>query len=375
MEGIDTSAKEIRELVRVKRDLLDMDTAAFVQFVRDDQRLFGVLGLYRAYQLADEWARARQRPREFEMRALHSLVVPSLTSAGNYKTAHNQIGGSAHKPTPPWNVSQEMAELAAWFSHGTGDAVLDAAVVHAWLSHIHPFDDGNGRMSRLLANLALIQSEFPPLLLRSQADRGPYFDALAASDEGDILPLYALFVKALTRTALTMEKPNYVQSKVRDELLKSVEQRHNAWVRLLNALSLSIQQKVKRMPWGAVEMGYPSIEDYALLEERSKAGNCWFMKMRERGEDRWLLWIGFRTDIAKDLIGGRRCWPSIFIGEKTEHTRAEHPYTTDWRRADVPTEIMIQPGVSCPVTIRDGWTTREMAIDEAAVEVVRRLCR
>ena len=71
--------------------------------------------------------------------------MPSLPSAGTYKAAQNEIGGSEHTPAEPWSVTPEMAELAEWFANGSGDAVLDAAVVHAWLTHIHPFDDGNGR--------------------------------------------------------------------------------------------------------------------------------------------------------------------------------------------------------------------------------------
>ena len=81
-------------------------------------------------------------------------------------------------------------------------------------------------MARLLANLALVQSHYPPLLLRSTADREPYLDALAASDEADILPLYDLFVGSLRRAVRVMERPNYVESKVRGELLATTAQRY-----------------------------------------------------------------------------------------------------------------------------------------------------
>lgn len=374
MEGIPTSAREIRELVQAKRDLLEMDVSAFVQFVRDDERLLDSLGLYRAYGLADEWAHARQRPREFELRGLHSLVMPSLASAGTYKAGPNEIEGSAHKPTAPWDVSREMSELAAWFGQGCGEAALDAAVVHAWITHVHPFDDGNGRMARLLANLALIQAGYPPLLLRSQSDRGEYLDALAASDEGDILPLYDLFVSSLRRVVLTMEKPNYVQSKIRGDLLKTTEQRYEAWLAMATALFGCIQQKTKWTPWGAYEMGYPKFEHFDLLEHRNHDGNCWFVKLRQRGEDRWLLWFGFRSNAAVDLVGEARCWPSIFIAERTDRPDAVHPYETDFDREDVPNEVIISPGSAKPVSLRDGLDIRDVQIDEAAAVLVKVLC-
>jgi hypothetical protein len=374
MEGIATSAREIRQLVQAKRELLEMDVSAFVQFVRDDERLLDSLGLYRAYALADEWAHAHQRPREFELRGLHSLVMPSLPSGGTYKAAPNEIEGSAHKPTAPWDVPREMSDLAAWFDRGCGDAALDAAVVHAWITHIHPFDDGNGRMARLLANLALIQAGYPPLLLRSQSDRGEYLDALAASDDGDILPLYDLFVSSLRRVVLTMEKPNYVQSKIRGDLLKTTEQRHEAWIAMATALLGCVQQKTKLTPWGAYEMGYPSLEHFDLLENRNHDGNCWYMKLRQRGDDRWLLWFGFRSDVAVDLLGERRCWPSIFIAERTDRADAVHPYETNFERDDLPSEIIISPGSTKPASIRYGLAVREMQIDEAAGVVVGELC-
>jgi hypothetical protein len=59
MEGIDVSASGVRDLVRVKRELLEMDVHSFVQYVRDDPRILESLGLYRAYAVADEWRTRR----------------------------------------------------------------------------------------------------------------------------------------------------------------------------------------------------------------------------------------------------------------------------------------------------------------------------
>ena len=378
MEGIDSSAREIRDLVRVKRELLDMDVSGFVQFLRDDPRLLDALGLYRGYAIADDWAHSEQRPREFELRALHGLVMATHPSAGSYKSAPNQIAGSAHVPVAAWDTQRTMSDLAAWFADGTGDAVLDAAVVHAWLTHIHPFDDGNGRMARLLANLALIQSHYPPLLLRSVADRGPYLDALAASDDGDILPLYDLFVHSLRRVVKAMEHPHYVESKIRDELLATVEQRQTAWLTLARTLFTCLEHKTRDISWSVRLMGYPSPEDFVLLEERSADGNCWFVKLRDRraGIDEWLLWFGFRSDPMRDLVGARRTWPSVFFAQRTSDPRSVHPFSTRFDAHDVrPAEISLSPGRANPVTVRWDLETKDMRVDEAAAIIVKALCR
>lgn len=374
MEGIPTSAKDVRELARVKRDLLDLDVGGLLDHIRDDPRLLESLGLYRAYEIADEWAHTAERPREYELRALHKMVMPSLRTGGQYKAEQNEIGQSEHTPTEPWDVAREMGELASWFANGSGDAVLDAAVVHAWLAHIHPFDDGNGRMSRLMANLALVQAHYPPLLLKSQSDRGEYLDALAASDRGDILPLYDLFVRSLRRTIRTMERPDYVFAKIRGDLLASSPQRYHAWLKQAEALAECLRQKTKQTAWSLEVMGFPSPEAFDLLEERSPSGNCWFVKLSRGGLAEWLLWFGYRSDALVDMVPGPRPWPSIFFGERDEDPAAVHPFSTTFVADGLrPNEIFLAPGSMRPATVRWDERTAEMQIDEAAGRIVEAL--
>lgn len=171
MEGIESSSKEIRDLVQVRRELLEMEVSSFVQCVRDDPRVLDALGLYRAYAVADEWAKSNQRPREYELRALHGLVMATHPTAGSYKSAPNEIGGSVHVPVAPWDAPRAMTEMAHWFEVGSGDTVLDAAVVHAWLTHIHPFDDGKFDIQchadgRRPAEISLAPGTAKPITLR-----------------------------------------------------------------------------------------------------------------------------------------------------------------------------------------------------------------
>ena len=66
-----------------------------------------------------------------------------------------------------------------------------AALAHYKLVHIHPFSDGNGRTSRLLMNLILMQSGYPPVIIRKQ-DRGKYYDYIQQANEGDVRPFIRL---------------------------------------------------------------------------------------------------------------------------------------------------------------------------------------
>src|SRR5207302_1580189 len=149
---------------------------------------------------------------------------------------------------------------------------------HAWLTHIHPFEDGNGRLARLLANLALTRADYPPLVLRSLSDRGQYLDALAASDEGDILPLYDLFATVVKRAVKTMSQPGYARELVEDRLLRTEGQRFEAWYRLTASFTDSLRSAIRAEGWDAIYQGYPDLTAFMLLRDRSSSGNGWYLK-------------------------------------------------------------------------------------------------
>lgn len=381
LEGYAWSSREILDVVNLHHELLDFEYANFIRHIKDDRRLVESLGLYRAYEIADDWAHSEDRPREFELRSLHSMILGANRGSGHYKSFDVAISGSAHVPIPHLDAPIAMAELASWFERGSGDPLLDAVVVHAWLTHIHPFEDGNGRMARLLANLALVQEGFPSLLLRSTADREPYLEALAASDDGDIMPLYDLFERSLRRAVLAMEKPNFVQLKIRGELFRSTENRYRMWRQALDNLVTSLQHKVRPLGWKVTVMGFPSQEDFVALEERRADGNCWFLKFEDpEGHQPWLLFFGYRSDKLFDLSGGsstQRCWPSIFCSRPSSDPRSVHRWEPVYENddPDMPEEICVSPATTRPVTVRRELTTRDHDMTDGCNEIVRAFCR
>ena len=79
-----------------------------------------------------------------------------------------------------------MAELVEWYrttSKEQHPAVV-AARLHYDVVRIHPFDDGNGRVSRLLMNYHLLRNDFPPVIIKS-TDKNNYLAALQRADVGD----------------------------------------------------------------------------------------------------------------------------------------------------------------------------------------------
>lgn len=86
----------------------------------------------------------------------------------------------------------ETAAFLEWFEGGGApEPVLHAALAHLWFVTIHPFDDGNGRIARAIADMALARSEQSPQRFYSmsaqiRAERKAYYDILEATQKGDL---------------------------------------------------------------------------------------------------------------------------------------------------------------------------------------------
>lgn len=117
---------------------------------------------------------------------------------GDYKKRPNnpvRPDGLVHEYCPPEQVAPEMDRLLAMhLEHG--ERGVPPEVEAAWLHHrfaqIHPFQDGNGRVARALATLAMIRARWFPLVV-TDAGRAEYIGALEMADSGDLRPLVRLF--------------------------------------------------------------------------------------------------------------------------------------------------------------------------------------
>ncbi len=90
-------------------------------------------------------------------------------------------------------VDQEMGAFIAWFNDKQPglDLVLKAAIAHLWFETIHPFEDGNGRIGRALAEMVLARSEnsaqrFYSISAQIKAEQGRYYDCLEETQKGDL---------------------------------------------------------------------------------------------------------------------------------------------------------------------------------------------
>lgn len=98
-----------------------------------------------------------------------------------------------HYEAPAFDqLDGEMAAFLEWFEGNARiDPVLKAAVAHLWFVTIHPFDDGNGRIARAIADMALARSENSPQRFYSmsaqiRAERKAYYDILETTQKGGL---------------------------------------------------------------------------------------------------------------------------------------------------------------------------------------------
>ena len=130
----------------------------------------------------------------------HSMLLKynSKITSGNWRThagpmqvVSGAIGKeTVHYEAPPWErIPKEMARFISWFNEsGPGgkkeikNALVRSAIAHLYFESIHPFEDGNGRMGRAIAEKALSQNIGRPVLLSLsgtiEKNKQAYYDAL-----------------------------------------------------------------------------------------------------------------------------------------------------------------------------------------------------
>lgn len=148
---------------------------------------------------------------ETEIRNLHKMLlkepyeVDAITAdgkpskrkikIGEYKSQPNHVitaTGEIHYYATPQETPIKMGELMAWYKAATKNFAIHplviAALFHHEFTNIHPFDDGNGRMGRLLLNLMVQQNGYTPIVVKQQ-DRVAYYQVLRQADAGEYLPI------------------------------------------------------------------------------------------------------------------------------------------------------------------------------------------
>lgn len=132
---------------------------------------------------------------------MHRILVKDILTPTGYKKVPNFLLGRTVETAPPEKVKPEMAALVEWCQKNAEKfhPLQLAARFHGKFEKIHPFEDGNGRVGRLLVNVILMGKGYPPLIVR-KIQRQSYLKALEDFDRGYKPNLERFFLGKFKRT-------------------------------------------------------------------------------------------------------------------------------------------------------------------------------
>ena len=141
----------------------------------------------KAYHLMLGMAQNRRPITRNTILALHEALLSGEPHAGAFRDQPVYIRGARYVP-PDYERIGELIDKAFDIYRvdvKAKNAIISGAKLAFNLVTIHPFVDGNGRLSRLVNNLHLIQHGYPPVLIEPGADKARYFDSLAKGQYGE----------------------------------------------------------------------------------------------------------------------------------------------------------------------------------------------
>ena len=156
--------------------------------------------------------------------------------AGQYKTRPNSVitrYGDRFEYASPEETPSLMADLVDWYNAAEKEGKLSpvelAALFHYRYIRIHPFEDGNGRIARLMVNFILARHDYPMIVVRSRK-KSEYLEALHQTDVG-VGPLPSNGARADIKEIRPFMKyfNNLVATEVYNDVLFVSEKDENVW--------------------------------------------------------------------------------------------------------------------------------------------------
>lgn len=143
---------------------------------------------------------------------IHKIMVGAWRNdkSGPMQVVSGRIGKEhVHYQAPAaGRLDKEMKTFLEWYNADNDiDPVLKSGLAHLWFVTIHPFDDGNGRIARAIADMSLARSEkssqrFYSMSAQIRKERNAYYDHLEATqkqDDGNVTPWLQWFLGCLDR--------------------------------------------------------------------------------------------------------------------------------------------------------------------------------
>jgi Fic family protein len=141
------------------------------------------------------------------IKKLHKLCFEgSKPFAGKFRDVDvaitDAMGEIIHTGVPVADLEFALKDMVSWYRANKNKfkPLVLAAIIHNQFEHIHPFQDGNGRIGRLLLNFILLKNRYPPINI-SLEDRQEYYKTLQEySKNHDIKPTIKFLIQQYKKT-------------------------------------------------------------------------------------------------------------------------------------------------------------------------------
>ncbi|MBF0180369.1 MAG: Fic family protein [Magnetococcales bacterium] len=283
-------------------------------YVRD------AFALDKALRRMVEMAQDKAGPTDLDdVRELHALILGERSGAGLFRNQPVLISGSRHRPPRAW--AEIMAGMEAWEAWSRRRAGLPgpvrSVVLHAWLAHIHPFIDGNGRTARAIGNLELVRAGYPSAIIKKK-DRSRYLDALGEADEaGDLQALFEFLLERMEGSLQGLElsarqENGYDPAVIR---LRSEQERGmKIWLTQVKLLVLSLEDQLQhlsqRLAGKVVTKCFEDaldLDEYRILSQGQSMSRSWSfileIEIPALEKMRHLAWFGYRSSAMREFLG------------------------------------------------------------------------
>jgi Fic family protein len=144
---------------------------------------------------------------EKDIIAIHSLILRGIIpkEAGQYRKILFDVKENGFTPSDPSRIQKEMEELFIWYemNRSTLHPIILAAEIQGRLLAIYPFTNGNGKVSRLVTNLILLQNDYVIANIKGDSEtRMQYYQKLENTLTGNNKEAFILFVAQIEKENL-----------------------------------------------------------------------------------------------------------------------------------------------------------------------------
>lgn len=138
---------------------------------------------------------------------LHKICFDGTKSfAGKFRTANvvvrNSLGAVIHAGVPKEELNEYLKDFIDWYGENKKKfkPLVLAAIIHNQFEYIHPFEDGNGRVGRLLLNFILLKNNYPPINIKLEDRREYYITLQEYSKRDNLKPTLDFLIRQYKKT-------------------------------------------------------------------------------------------------------------------------------------------------------------------------------